>query len=153
MNGSSDTKKITIVNKQAWLLLSRGVTAFFFVSSAYSHIIDPFLFGQRIADYELLPWRVVVLIAMLLPLVLLILAAQILLDSTPIVAFGISAGLSFVFLCIQLYAIVSNKDIACGCFGGSERIGPVSLMIALSCLVAATVGCTLSALNKRETKS
>ncbi|MGH9681836.1 MAG: MauE/DoxX family redox-associated membrane protein [Candidatus Acidiferrales bacterium] len=140
----------TPVRPAAWLhallLVGRVALGLVFLIAAYTkfhfngawHFGDyHFFFGMAIDSYNILPLWGVQLMARGLPwfevALGLLLIAGIGLRWTGLAA----CGLLLVFIAAMTRAYLLHLEIACGCFGNNEKLGPLTLLRDSSLLVLA----------------
>jgi uncharacterized membrane protein YphA (DoxX/SURF4 family) len=143
-------------SKSAWprtlLLIGRVVLGLIFLVAAYTklhfngawHFSDYyFFFGMAISSYNLLPFWGVELLGRILPWFEVALGVF-LIAGVALRWVGIAASLLLLaFIGGMTRAYILGLEIMCGCFGNSEKLGPLTLMRDSSMLVlalAVTIG-------------
>ena len=105
---------------------SKKIIHFFFLMGiggvfAYAgvlKILNPASFATDIDHYEILPWPVVVVLALYLPWLELLGAMALMFKGFRVAALSLMLAMSALFLSALLSAARSGLDIDCGCFGG-----------------------------------
>jgi uncharacterized membrane protein YphA (DoxX/SURF4 family) len=100
------------------LLLRLSVSALF-LFAAISKLVDPSLFAQQIANYQLTPWPATAVISVFLPALELCVGICLLLGRWESGALVWVAIMLAIFSGALLSAIVRGLSIDCGCFGRS----------------------------------
>jgi uncharacterized membrane protein YphA (DoxX/SURF4 family) len=146
---------------RALLIVGRVVLGAIFLFAAYSklyfnggwHFGDyHFFFGMAINSYNLLPVWAVEWLARVLPWLELALGIVLILGIGLRLSGIIASALLAVFIAAMTRAYIMGLEIACGCFGNNERLGPWTLIRDSSLLVlalAVTAGAFL--IEKRRT--
>ncbi|MBZ5661715.1 MAG: DoxX family membrane protein [Acidobacteriia bacterium] len=154
----------TSARPAAWprvlLLIGRVALGLVFVVAAYTklhfngawHFSDYyFFFGMAINSYNLLPFWAVELMGRILPWFEVALGFF-LISGVALRWVGIVASLLLLaFIGGMVHAYILGLEIVCGCFGNSEKLGPLTLLRDGSLLVlalAVTIGAFL--VKKRE---
>jgi uncharacterized membrane protein YphA (DoxX/SURF4 family) len=120
-------------------LLLRLSLAALFLFAAVSKLIDPSLFAQQIANYQLTPWPVTAVISVFLPALEFCVGICLLLGRWESGALVWGAIMLAIFSGALLSAIVRGLSIDCGCFGRSvENTGTLWPLIRNLVLLAVT---------------
>jgi uncharacterized membrane protein YphA (DoxX/SURF4 family) len=142
-------------------LFGRVVLGAIFLFAAYTklyfnggwHLGDyHFFFGMAINSYNLLPVWAVELLARVLPWFELALGIFLLIGIGLRASGLLASALLTVFIAAMTRAYIRGLEIACGCFGNNEKLGPWTLIRDSSLLVlalAVTLGAFL--MKKRRT--
>ncbi len=93
--------------------------------SGLNHLVNPFQFAAMMAAYELLPLPSLQYLSIALAGVMVSLGVALLSDTCADAAIRMALLAFVVFTSAQLFAVVSGKEISCGCFGYSNQ--PISL--------------------------
>ena len=120
------------------------IAALLFIA-ATPKLLDPASFALAVANYRLTSPLGNYAIAMWLPWLECVVALA-LLVSPPMARRGawlLGIGLSGIFLIAVASAWARGLDIACGCFGGAERITHRDVLLRLA-LLAGTIGAAWS---------
>jgi len=113
-----------------------GTLASVLLASGFLHLGSPYSFVGSVHAYGLTSQDVSVFIAFVLPMFQVVVAAGLFFRGSQIAAAILSTLLFSCFCAAQSIALVSGKEIGCGCFGKfSVTISPAtvstSLMLAL----------------------
>lgn len=106
-------------------LAIRGILAFLFIYGGGLKLMDPKAFAATLSLYDLIPERLLPVVAVGLP-VLEVAAGTALL-------FGVRGGLTVItgllvlFVAVLGYGILTDLNVDCGCFGPEEIEGQQSL--------------------------
>ena len=100
-------------------LLLRLSVAALFLFAAVSKLLDPSLFAQQIANYQLTPWPATAVISVFLPALELCVGICLLLGRWESGALVWVAIMLAIFSGALFSAIVRGLSIDCGCFGRS----------------------------------
>ena len=120
-------------------LLLRVAIAVLFLFAAITKLIDPSLFAQQIANYQLTPWLATAVLSVFLPALELCVGISLLLGRWESGALVWVAILLTIFSGALLSAIVRGLSIDCGCFGRSiENTGTLWPLIRNLVLLAVT---------------
>lgn len=131
-----------------------GVVGSVFVYSGLIHLVNPYLFAFQIAGYELLPLALVLPVAFLLPGLMTVCGVCLVLRNKPLVSLRILCGLSFLFSFAQIYALVFDLEINCGCFGfSSNPITATTVLAPVCCFVSTLVLMLISRQDHAEPES
>ena len=111
-----------------------------FVVAAATKVADPAQFAEEVANYQLLPARLVPLVAAALPGIELLAGACLLLGLYTRAAAALVSGLLAIFMVGLSQALLRGIDLRCGCFGGADEatwgtVGRDALMLATGLLV------------------
>ena len=140
---------------RALLALGRIILGAIFIVAAYTklhfnggwHFGDyHFFFGMAINSYNLLPVWAVELLSRVLPWFELALGAALIIGVGLRWTGIIASALLLVFIGAMTRAYILHMEIMCGCFGNSEKLGPLTLARDSSMLVlalAVTIGAFL----------
>jgi uncharacterized membrane protein YphA (DoxX/SURF4 family) len=110
------------LSSHPWLVLGlRGIVASVFLLAAVPKLLDPAVFAQDIANYQLLPASLVPLVAVALPVVELVVAAALITGIHARGAAVVACGLLAAFVVAMLHTTVQGIDLACGCFGSETE--------------------------------
>lgn len=105
----------------AWLVtLARVVIGALFVWAALTKLGDLHAFAEEVANYQLLPAKLVPVVAATLPGVELLAGVMLTVGLFSRAAAGVIAGLLVVFMVGLSQALVRGIDLTCGCFGGAD---------------------------------
>lgn len=99
---------------------SRVIIGGLFVWAALTKIGDLHAFAEEIANYQLVPARLVPLIAAALPGVELVVGVALVLGLYSRASAGIISALMLVFIVGISQALIRGIDLTCGCFGGAD---------------------------------
>ena len=120
-------------------LLLRVAIAVLFLFAAITKLIDPSLFAQQIANYQLTPWLATAVLSVFFPALELCVGISLLLGRWESGALVWVAVLLTIFSGALLSAIVRGLSIDCGCFGRSiENTGTLWPLIRNLVLLAVT---------------
>ena len=109
-------------------LVGRFLLAAVFILAGVVKIIDPIGFARAIADYDLLPDRIVPVVAVVLPWWEVAAGVFAISGRWRIPSLTVLTGLSAVFLIVGTITFARGLSAECGCFGFlSERVGPASI--------------------------
>lgn len=137
------------------VFLVAAYTKFYF-SNAWHFGDYYFFFGMAIDSYHLLPFWAVNLMSRGLP-VFEVLLGLLLITGIGLRWTGIASCLLLgVFITAMTRAYFQGLQIACGCFGNAEKLGPLTLLRDGSLLVlalAVTIGAFYSSQPKRTVSS
>jgi putative oxidoreductase len=126
-----------ILRSGRWLL--RFSVAALFLFAAISKLVDPSLFAQQIANYQLTPWPVTALLSVFLPALELCVGICLLVGRWESGALVWVAAMLTIFSAALLSAIVRGLSIDCGCFGRSvENTGTLWPLIRNLAFLAVT---------------
>lgn len=154
----SETSPRTSAWPSALLLLARVLLGAIFIYAAFAklyfngawHFSDyHFFFGMVINSYNILPIGGVELAARILPWFELLLGV-LLIAGIGLRWTGLLASLLLiVFIAAMARAYMNGLEIMCGCFGNSEKLGPLTLLRDSSMLIPA-LGVTIGAFLTRK---
>lgn len=99
------------------LLVSRLALGGLFVAAACFKIMDPGKFGESIHNFHIVPDRVALFMAVVLPYVELLAGCALLLGLRGRAGALVTSGLLVVFTVAVLAAIARGIDVECGCMG------------------------------------
>lgn len=102
------------------LTLSRVVIGGLFVWAALTKIEDLNAFAEEVANYQLLPARVVPVVAATLPGIELLAGALLIVGLWSRASAAIIGGMLLVFIGGLSQALIRGIDLTCGCFGGAD---------------------------------
>lgn len=109
------------VNARRWHVasdwLARGVLCAVFVAAGAPKFMDPQGFAASIENYHLLPWAMVRVVAVALPVLELCIAAAMLVPGLARGACTLAIALLILFSAAMLQAMAREIDLDCGCFG------------------------------------
>jgi putative oxidoreductase len=130
------------VNWLRWILLAcRLILGVIFIYSAYSKLKDPWmLFAFAVNSYQILPEWAVTVVARGLPWFELVLGLFLLTGWKPRWPASAAVALLGTFFTVNLYTYIKNPNsgaVTCGCFGGGEKLGPLTIAIDASMLALA----------------
>ncbi len=123
------------------------------VPLAYSglvHANNPFAFASGIAAYGLLPSWAITALAFFAPYLFLAVAGSLVFEKTRYPAAIFAMLLYAIFLSFQVTAIISDKNIDCGCFGSGGHV--VSAKTAAIPATAFVLSCVLYAVETYATR-
>lgn len=102
------------------VLVCRAVLGGLFVWASFTKLTDLHAFAEELANYQLLPARVVPWIASTLPGIELVCGLALVAGVRARAASLVVAGMLVVFIAGLSQALVRGIDLRCGCFGGSD---------------------------------
>jgi putative oxidoreductase len=111
---------------EGWLpLVVRLILAAVFIYAAVQKIIDPVTFSKEIDNYQMLPYILVSLMAVILPWLELFCGVLFIMGKGLRGASLILIAMNIVFIIAIGSAMARGLDISCGCFGAgaSEKVG------------------------------
>lgn len=104
-----------------WLLtVSRVVIGGLFVWAALTKVSDLQAFAEEVANYQLLPARLVPVVAATLPGIELLAGVLLVVGLLSRASAGIIAAMLLVFIAGLSQALIRGIDLSCGCFGGAD---------------------------------
>src|SRR5882757_3558437 len=92
-----------------------------FIYAGVIKAMDPVAFANDIDNYKILPWPLVVRLALYLPWLELLCGLALILRFFYRGGLFILTGLTFVFIAASIIAKVRGLDITCGCFGHASK--------------------------------
>ena len=105
------------MSRAEWgLLLTRVFVGLVFVYSGLEKLSYPYMFAETVAAYEILPGRLVSLVALTLPWLELLAGGCLLFGFLGRSAAAVLGGLSVIFAVAVALAVSAGKEIHCGCF-------------------------------------
>ena len=123
-----------------WITLAvRLILAAVFIYAAVSKIKDPVTFSREIDNYQMLPYILVSLMAVILPWLELFCGLLLVLGKGLRGASLILIAMNIVFIIAISSALARGLDISCGCFGAgaSEKVGLLKIAEDILFLVGA----------------
>jgi putative oxidoreductase len=107
------------------LFIVRLVLAAIFIYAGVLKIADPAHFTQEIDNYQMLPYLLVTLLAVILPWVEVMCGILLIFGKWLRGASLILMAMNIVFIIAISAALLRGLDISCGCFGAgaSEKVG------------------------------
>lgn len=111
----------TITDNQHVHLLVRSLIGGLFIYAGVGKIIAPFEFAVAISNYDLVPIRIIGIIAVTLPWIEVFAGLGLLLGVRIKACSLIISSLLVVFISLIIVTYLRGLDIECGCFSGIER--------------------------------
>jgi uncharacterized membrane protein YphA (DoxX/SURF4 family) len=112
--------------RSRWLyFFLRLALAVIFIYAGSMKLVDPKAFARTISHYDLVPEFLLPVVAIGLPLVEVLAGIALIFDLRPGL-YGISA-MMVLFVAILGYAVYSEMDVDCGCFGPEDIASRESL--------------------------
>jgi putative oxidoreductase len=107
------------------LFIVRLALAAIFIYAGVLKIVDPAIFAKEIDNYQMLPYLLVTLLAVILPWVEVMCGILLILGKWLRGASLILIALNIVFIIAISAALLRGLDISCGCFGAgaSDQVG------------------------------
>ena len=141
--GSSMSAVNPTVLARPALRIGRYILRFFiaalFLFAAVAKLLDPGSFAQQIANYQVTPWPVTAVLAVLFPALELCVGLCLLFGRWESGALIWTAILLTIFSAALVAAIARGLSIDCGCFGRSvENTGTVWPLVRNLALLAVT---------------
>jgi len=109
------------------ILLLRWFLGVVFIYAAIGKIIDPNTFAEQVDNYRLLPWILVIAVAVILPWVELLTALLLLIGRWLAAASLWVIAMNLVFIMAIFSAMVRGLNIDCGCFSLHSQGSQVGL--------------------------
>jgi len=110
-----------------------------FIYAGVIKAMDPVAFANDIDNYKILPWPLVVRLALYLPWLELLCGLALILRFFYRGGLFILTGLTFVFIAASVIAKVRGLDITCGCFGHASKNWNFSGHLALDLAILAAL--------------
>ncbi len=131
---------------QTFVWMVRAALGLVLIYSGAIKVARPYEFLNSVFQYELLGPRSATFVAAVLPFVELSVGAALLCGVFTLGAASIAATLLFTFTVGQASALLRGIDADCGCFGGGEKVGWLSMLRTVS-LLASAILCVVSELR------
>jgi uncharacterized membrane protein YphA (DoxX/SURF4 family) len=129
----------------------RVVLGGIFIYAAYVKLKDPWeLFALAISQYQLLPLKMVEIVARVLPWVELAVGVLLVTGRWLRLSATVCSALLLTFFLLTVRAAWKGMAISCGCFGGTELISWKTLLRDGSMLVGSLALTTYAFLTKRK---
>lgn len=124
------------------------------VWSGFSKISEPYEFLSILHRYQLVPSKVALLIAVVLPWLELLLGISLSMNLLPLGASVGAAALGVGFLGAQASVLARNLIVPCGCFDmtGGEAVGTMT-MIRTGVFLAAAILLSYAELHRGDSES
>ncbi len=109
-----------------WIvLICRLILGLVFIYASLDKLTHPAAFAQIIDHYHILPYSVLHLLALILPVVEFVVGGSLILGVGTRGAALLTALMTLVFMAGLTSAIIRNLDISCGCFNtdGGHGVG------------------------------
>ena len=103
-------------NSDRFILVSKWIIAAIFIFAGISKILDPNGFARNIENYRLLPYLLVIIMAVILPWLEVLCGIFLIVGRWKKGAAFILLILTFIFLIAIGSAVLRGLDITCGCF-------------------------------------
>jgi len=110
-----------------------------FIYAGVIKAMDPVAFANGIDNFKILPWPLVVRLALYLPWLELLCGLALILRFFYRGGLFILTGLTFVFIAASVIAKVRGLDITCGCFGHASKNWNFSGHLALDLAILAAL--------------
>jgi len=91
-----------------------------FIAASLGKIQDPEAFASNIANYRVVPFPLIHIMAIVLPWIEIMAGALLVLGVWVKANAALTGGLLFVFIIAVSQALVRNLDISCGCFDSTS---------------------------------
>ena len=123
-----------------------------FVYAGVLKVINPAAFATDIDHYQILPWPVIVVLALYLPWLELFGAIALMFKGFRVAALSLMLAMSALFLLALLSAARSGLDIDCGCFGGRGGHLGFAILRDVGIMLGLTVCLWMEKMIIRETR-
>lgn len=106
--------------RDAVLLVARVGLGALFLYAALTKLPDMGAFAEEVADYQVLPARLVPLVAAALPGIEVVAALLLLVGAWVRPAAAVLTTMLLVFIAALAQSLLRGIDLRCGCFGGAD---------------------------------
>ena len=133
-------------------LVLRIVLGAIFVYAAWTKLREPWeLFALAISSYQLLPMKMVELVARTLPWLELAVGIGLIIGRPLRLSSSIVSLLMLMFFVLVVRAYAKGMEISCGCFGNNEPISWLTLLRDGSMLAGSLALTSIAFLRQRKT--
>jgi putative oxidoreductase len=113
------------------VLIARLLIGGLFIYASVTKIPDPAGFSEAIRNYTILPPALTNLAGIMLPWIELAAGVLLVLGIETKAAALVTTGLMAIFVPALIYVYAIGLDISCGCFGGADSSGNVTLVTVI----------------------
>lgn len=106
---------------RAAIVVARLLVAGMFLWAGVPKILDPAVFAQDIANYQLVPDATIAYLAVIVPVIEIVVAVALVAGVEARGAALLAGAMLVVFAAAMIQAMVRDIDLSCGCFGSTTE--------------------------------
>lgn len=115
--------------------------AMLLIYSGLTHMSQPYFFAFSVSSYRIIPTSIMSVIVPLMISFSLCVGGSLVMGNCPRLALFLAFCLFTTFASAQIWALIQNYKISCGCFGDSDsRVSVWSAAVPISASLLALIG-------------